>query len=215
MSRSSAFIAQLTNERRFGPGPRSRLRDLAGSGLDMDTPSLDLFTGLWWPLRKDNQAPRREIAWLVVKLYATFSIPHSRPDYGKGPTLAQIIGSREPPHRACQEAALLSGPLPQHEPARSQFLAARRFRRRFDALLCTPLTGLEPHLRWSLGIVADAVVARHWPGIDWVQLTDDLSSWDRADEHRRKQDIRDIWAEAYLNETIRTNHESKGANHVD
>ena len=170
MSQTAAFIARLTDERLFGPGERARLRALAGRGLNESTPGFDLFTGLWWPLRQKNQAaPRREVAWLVAKLYAACSIRHVRPEGGKGPPLAQVFGGFEP---------------------REPHLKAR-----FDALLCTPLSGLEPHLRWALSVVARAVAHHRAPGLDWVQLLDDLSVWDRGDEHR---DVRDIWAKDYL-----------------
>lgn len=69
MSQTAAFIARLTNDLKFGPGERARLRVLAGSGLDESIGGFDLFTGLWWPLRQKNTAsPRREIAWLISKL---------------------------------------------------------------------------------------------------------------------------------------------------
>ena len=175
------------------------MRALAGRGLDEDTPGFDVFTGLWWPLRKKNQAaPRREVAWLVTKLYAAFCVPHVPAEQGKESALAQVLGQCEPPHGACSDAALLTGPVPDWEPAKSQFIEARRFRRRFDALLCTPLNGLEPHLHWALREVHEVVVHGRCQGIDWVQLTDHLSVWDRADEHRKERDVRDIWAEQYL-----------------
>ncbi|TRZ48111.1 hypothetical protein D4S03_10345 [bacterium] len=182
MSQTAAFITQLTNKgfrRVFGPGDRARLRSLAGRGLDEDTAGFDLFTGLWWPLREKNRtAPRREIAWLIAKSYAAFPIPHepSKPD---GPTaLAVILGREE------RRLKGLDGP--------------RRFRQRFDSLLGTPLAGLEPYLRWALAAVRDAVAAGRAKGMDWVQLTDHLSIWDRGEEHRLERDIRDIWAEQYL-----------------
>jgi len=55
-----------------------------------------------------------------------------------------------------------------------------------------------------LGLAQDAVAGRiRWAtgisGIDWAQLLDDLSNWDRGEEHRRERDLRDIWAEDYLN----------------
>jgi len=58
-------------------------------------------------------------------------------------------------------------------------------------------------LRWALGEVARAVAgrvphARDVKGLDWVQLLDDLSIWDRGVEHRRGRDVRDLWAEMYL-----------------
>lgn len=183
MSQTTAFIARMAGERIIGPGERARLRSLAGCGLDEDTPGFDVFTGLWWPLRQKNKsAPPREIAWLVAKLYAASPIPHVRSNADEGPSLAQVLGRSEP----------------REEHAR------KRFRRRFDSLLCTPLGALEPHLRWALSIVRDAVVAGRSQGIDWVELTDHLSVWDRGEEHRLQRDIRDIWAEQYLEATHNT-----------
>jgi len=170
------FIGKLED---LKEGERSRLRRLAGQPLDETLPGFDLFTGLWWPLRERNpQAPRRETSWLVARLYGAFPVPHVRRD-GAARALAQVLGT-------CERK-------PREENAQ------RRFRARFDALLCSPLPALEPHLHWALSVVADAVERRTCTGLDWAQLLDDLSIWDRGGEHRRKRDIRDIWAEDYLN----------------
>jgi CRISPR type I-E-associated protein CasB/Cse2 len=176
MSQSAvAFIAGLTNDRRFGPGERARLRALAGRGLDENTPGFDLFTGLWWPLRQKNKAaPRREVAWLVAKLYAASSIRHVPCETGRPTTLAAILGREE---------------------RRLSDRACPRFRQRFDELLQTPLSALEPHLRWALSVVRDAAIANRSPGIDWERLTDDLSIWDRG------EDVRDTWAKHYVDAT--------------
>lgn len=169
MSQTAAFIRQLEN---LKEGERSRLRRLAGQPLDRTLHGFDLFTGLWWPLRYESQAaPRRETSWLVAKLYGAFPIPHAQ-----GQTLASLLGRLEPREEHDQQ----------------------RFRCRFDALLCSPLPVLEPHLRWALALLADAAVRGTFPGIDWVRLLDDLSIWDRGEAHRRDCDIRDIWAEDYL-----------------
>jgi hypothetical protein len=69
---------------------------------------------------------------------------------------------------------------------------------RFDTLLQSPLASLEPHLRWALSVVADAVTARRVSGPDWAQLLDDVSSWDRGEEHRGGRDVREKWACQYL-----------------
>jgi len=185
VSQAVTYIKRLED---LKEGERSRLRRLAGMPLDATLPGFDLFTGLWWPLRAKNQAtPRRETSWLVAKLYASFRIPHTRPDSMPGPMLPAVLGICEP----------------YDEYARP------RFRARFDALLCSPLPVLEPHLQWALSEVARAVAgrvphAKGVTGIDWAQLLDDLSIWDRTDQHRRKRDIRDIWVEAYLNSTDHT-----------
>jgi len=182
MSQTAEYIKRLSD---LQEGERSRLRCLAGRPLDATLQGFDLFTGLWWPLRKKSPAtPRREPSWLVAKLFGAFPIPHIRPDSGAGPSLPEVLGRCEP----------------QDEDDR------KRYRTRFDAMLCSSLSSLEPYLHWALGEVA-RVVAGHVPqardvkGIDWLQLLDDLSIWDRGEEHRRGRDVRDIWAEMYLNAT--------------
>ena len=208
MTQADPFIRKLES---LKEGERSRLRRLAGQPLDHAVPGFDLFTGLWWPLReKSAWAPRRETSWLVAKLFGVFPLPHV-PSERDGPTtLAFMLGSCEPKHPACPDAALLSSVPPQRDPAKRQFIDARRFRLRFDALLQTPLSGLEPHLRWALWSVGNAIQKEHASGFDWVQLLDDLSKWDRGAEYGRTGDVRDQWAEQYLNATSGT----KGVEHV-
>jgi hypothetical protein len=191
------FIKRLED---LKEGERSRLRRLVGQPLDKTLQGFDLFTGLWWPSRANSPvAPRRETSWLVAKLFGAFgsAVPHIRPQSGPGPTLPAVLGVCEP-----------------NDPP--DYKARDRFRRRFDAPLCSPLPALEPHLRWALNELARAVAgrvphARGITGIDWGRLLDDLSIWDRGDEHRRHRDIRDIWAEQYLNAT----HQPQGASHAD
>jgi len=169
MSHTIAFIQRLEN---LKEGERSRLRRLAGKPLDKTLQGFDLFTGLWWPLRQSSPvAPRRETSWVVAKLYGAFPIPHAQ-----GATLASLLGRLEPRDERDQA----------------------RFRRRFDALLCSPLPVVEPHLHWALRAIIDAFPGA---GVDWVRLLDDLSIWDRGEEHKRERDVRDIWAEQYLNAT--------------
>lgn len=179
MSQTAEYIKRLSE---LQEGERSRLRRLAGRPLDATLQGFDLFTGLWWSLRAKSPAtPRREPSWLVAKLFGAFRVPHIPPDSGAGPSLPEVLGRCEP----------------HGEDGR------KRFRTRFDALLCSSLSSLEPHLRWALGEVARAVAghtahARDVKGIDWAQFLDDLSIWDRGEVHRRQRDIRDIWAETYL-----------------
>lgn len=208
MSQTAEYIKRLSE---LKEGERSSLRRLVGRPLDETLQGFDLFTGLWWPLRAKSPAtPRREPSWLVAKLFCTVPVQHIRFDSGKGPLLPEILGRCEPPRPACWDAEPFSSVVPDREPAKSQFIAARKYRRRFDALLSTPLSGLEPHLRWALGEVARAVTGhvlylQDVKGIDWVQLLDDLSVWDRGEEHRRRRDVREEWAEMYLNATTITN----------
>lgn len=179
MSQTAEYIKRLSD---LQEGERSRLRHLAGRPLDATLQGFDLFTGLWWPLRAKSPAtPRRAPSWLVAKLFGAFRVPHIRPDSGVGISLPEVLGRCEPTDDS----------------------ERNRFRVRFDTLLCSSLSSLEPHLRWAMGEVARAV-AGHMPhvrdvkGIDWVQLLDDLSIWDRGEEHRSGRDIRDAWAESYL-----------------
>jgi len=182
MSQTAEYIKRLSD---MQEGELSVLRRLAGRTLDATLQGFDLFTGLWWPLRaKSQNCPRREPSWLVAKLFGAFRIPHIRPDSGAGPLLPEVLGRCEPNGKADIEC----------------------FRTRFDSLLCSSLSSLEPHLRWALGEIARAVAghvphARDVKGIDWAQLLDDLSIWGRGEEHRRGRDVRDIWAETYLNAT--------------
>jgi CRISPR type I-E-associated protein CasB/Cse2 len=176
MSKTAGYIKRLSD---LQEGERSRLRRLAGQPLDATLQGFDLFTGLWWPLRKESPtSPRRETSWLVAKLFGAFRVPHIQPDSGAGPALPEVLGRCEPRDED----------------------GGKRFRTRFDALLCSPLSSLEPHLRWALGEVARAVAGRvsQVEGIDWAQLLDDLSIWDHGERHRRGRDVRDIWAETYL-----------------
>jgi len=69
----------------------------------------------------------------------------------------------------------------------------KRHRRRFDALLRAPLAGLEPHLRWAL-----SEAARPAGGADWVQLLEDLRTWDRSQDRAGGTNVRDKWACQYL-----------------
>jgi CRISPR type I-E-associated protein CasB/Cse2 len=119
------FIEVLT---RLKTGELGLLRTHAGQGLDETVDGFDLFSGLWWPLRQKNQrAPRREVAWLIAKTYASCPIPQS-----PGDTLARQL-------RRCQ---------PSTDPAKE------RFRQKFDRMLIRPLNKIEPALRWALDRIA-------------------------------------------------------------
>ncbi len=172
MSATEEFIQHLE---KLKDGERSRLRRLAGRPLDDSLPGFDLFTGLWWPLReKSPAAPRRETSWLVAKLWGAFPIPHLRE---AAACLPAVLGRCEP--------------RDEHE--------RRRSRNRFDALLQSPQSALEPHLRWALAVAAEAVAAGRARGVDWADLLDDLSTWNRSVGHEPKRDVRETWAEQYLN----------------
>lgn len=117
-------------------GELGLLRTHAGQGLDESVDGFDLFTGLWWPLRqRSERTPRREVAWLIAKLYAFSPIEHS-----PGETLVGQL-------RQCR---------PNEERARE------RFRQKFDEMLTLPLRLIEPALRWALDLIASRDLKVDW-----------------------------------------------------
>jgi CRISPR type I-E-associated protein CasB/Cse2 len=109
-------------------GDLGLLRTHAGQGLDESVDGFDLFTGLWWPLRQKNErAPKREVAWLIAKLYAFCPVEHS-----PGDTLARQLVYCLPYKKEEQE----------------------RFEQKFDRMLVLPLDKIEPELRWALAEIA-------------------------------------------------------------
>ena len=211
MSQTLAFIQRLED---LKEGERSRLRRLAGQPLDQSLQGFDLFTGLWWPLRATNErTPRRELSWLITKLFSASSVPHVRPESGGGPSLPAVLGHCEPA-----------------DPP--DYKARDRFRRRFDAVICSSLSDIEPRLAWALDGIGRALADRvphagDVTGIDWALLLDDLSLWDRefnADDtwqahrlnthdrlvhcHETHHTPQDLWACEYL---YAANHLCQGA----
>lgn len=124
MTPTEQYIKALTILR---AGDLALLRTHAGQDLDETVDGFDLFAGLWWPLRaKSAGAPRREVAWLIAKLYAFRQISQT-----PGETLAIQISR-------CQPAGVT-----QRE----------RFTQRFDRMLTLPLGKLEPALQWALELM--------------------------------------------------------------
>jgi CRISPR type I-E-associated protein CasB/Cse2 len=118
------------------PGELGLLRTHAGQGLDETVDGFDLFTGLWWPLRaKSEGAPRREVAWLIAKLYAFRPLPFS-----PGETLASQLARCRPNKEQEKE----------------------RFTQRFDRMLTLPLEKIEPDLRWALDVLASKALKLDW-----------------------------------------------------
>lgn len=157
MTATQQFIGTLQS---LKPGDLGRLRKLAGLPLDESVAGFDLFAGLWWPLREKTQrAPRREVAWLVAKLYAFCPMP-------------QVDGMTLP--------VRLRRVRPDDE------RKAQCSQQMFDELLMLSLGQIEPALQWAIRYVADASV-----GLDWVRLTDDLSTWEREGTRLK-------WAKQYL-----------------
>lgn len=125
MTPTEQYISTLTH---LKAGAMALLRRHAMQRLDQSVDGFDLFAGLWWPLRQRREnTPRREVAWLVAKLYALNPIPPE-----KGASLPRRL-------RRC---------VPSGEGE------AARFRERFDRLLISPLERVEPELRWALAQLA-------------------------------------------------------------
>lgn len=156
MTPTEQYIRVLTN---LKSGELGLLRTHAGQGLDQTVDGFDLFTGLWWPLRQKNKAaPRREVAWLIAKLYAHRPIPQSEG------AIACQLRKRQPNSRS------------------------ERFADRLDRMLLLPLSQIEPALRWALDVLASGGL-----GVNWVELTNDLSTWERESTRLK-------WAAQYLEE---------------
>ncbi|MEW6403516.1 MAG: type I-E CRISPR-associated protein Cse2/CasB [Chloroflexota bacterium] len=133
MTPTEQYVDILT---RLKPGDLGLLRVNARHRLDESVDGFDLFTGLWWPLRERNEAaPRRDVAWLIAKLYAYCPIPHSPHDF-----LARQL-------RRCQ-------------PIEKQ--ASERYCKRFDRMLLLPLSQIEPALQWALDRVASNSLRLDW-----------------------------------------------------
>ncbi|MCD6326922.1 type I-E CRISPR-associated protein Cse2/CasB [bacterium] len=146
MTATAKFIETLE---KLKEGNLGLLRTHAGQGLDESVNGFDLFAGLWWPLRKENnRAPRRSVAWLIAKLYAFRPIRHEN-----GLTIAIQLRRCRPPKKEDRD----------------------RFRQKFDEMLILPLDDIEPALQWALQQIDDLAN----PRLDWVKLTDDLSIWER------------------------------------
>lgn len=175
MTPTQEFVARLVL---LGPAELATLRQHQGRPLSASLEAFDLFTGLWWPLRnKSPRAPRRQVAWLVAKLYARCPLqPTDQPTC----TLPRQLA------RSCVASAAL---LTRNRLAARPHLerAISRFRARFDALLGLPLRRLEPALAWAV----DTIAALDAPILNWAILLDDLSRWENYSLRRR-------WAEIFL-----------------
>jgi len=133
VSPTEEYIVCLTN---LKGGDLGLLRSHAGQGIDESVDSFDLFAGIWWPLRAKNQrAPRREVAWLIAKLYALRPIEHS-----PGETLACQLGRSRPGEKTDR----------------------KRFEQRFDTMLSLPLDKIEPALQSALDLLASKDLKVDW-----------------------------------------------------
>lgn len=163
------YIKELA---KLKPGDLGLLRTHAGQGLDESVEGFDLFAGVWWPLRqKSGAAPKRSVAWLIAKLYATIRL--------------EQLESEE-----CRLARQLARCAPRDEKERKRFI------KRFDRILRTPVRQLEPDLTWALNQLRE-----HKLKLNWVHLTDTLSQWER-------QSTRYYWATEFTSNL-------PGANHAD
>lgn len=133
MTATEQYINVLAN---LKAGELGLLRTHAGQGLDETVNGFDLFTGLWWPLRQKNErAPRREVAWLIAKLYAFRPIKNMPNE-----TLACQLGRCRPEKDTERE----------------------RFAQRFDRMLTLPLGKLEPALQWALDLIDSKNLNLDW-----------------------------------------------------
>ncbi|HQF67875.1 MAG TPA: type I-E CRISPR-associated protein Cse2/CasB [Candidatus Cloacimonadota bacterium] len=151
------FITSLEN---LKEGDLGILRKLRGARLDEELPGFDLFTALWWPLRQKNQrAPKREVAWLIAKLFAEF-----RFEQREEATLPILMGS------ICRKLG------PKKE--------LPRVLARFDQLASLDIMHMEEPLLVIMGILRK----HQQVYFDWVDLTDVLSFWEQETVKREWSD---------------------------
>lgn len=151
---SEQTLLYIKELRRLKPGDLGLLRTHTGQGLDESVEGFDLFAGVWWPLRqKSAGAPKRDVAWLIAKLYAVVPLEHMDNDECH---LARQLARCAPPRYS------------------NDGKPRKAFVRRFDKLLRTPLRQLEPDLSWALIQLRERNLK-----LDWVHLTDTLSLWER------------------------------------
>lgn len=133
MTATEEYIQKLTS---LKAGELGLIRAQSGQGLHSSVEAFDLFTGLWWPLRERSaQAPRRDTAWLIAKLYARSPLPH-KPG-GRLPVLLRRCEPTDPKKR-------------------------ERFQRNVDDLLLANENELEHHMKWALKELAEANVSIDW-----------------------------------------------------
>lgn len=133
MTSTDQYIAVLAS---LKTGDIGILRTLAGKRLDTSLEGFDLFAGLWWPLRQTNKrAPRREVAWLIAKVFAQCPVPHIPGSY-----LAHQLGRFQP------------NETPERE----------RYCRRFDRMLGLSVGQIEPELQWAVNWVVSNNLRIDW-----------------------------------------------------
>lgn len=133
MSATEDYITVLSSLKK---GDLGLLRRLGREGPDESVDGFDLFAGLWWPLRQRNQrAPRRQVAWLVAKLYAANPLEHF-----KGAFFAQQLGMTRP---------FESEALQSHK-------------KRFNQILISPIGHLEAPMQWGLSCLQDSRQQVDW-----------------------------------------------------
>jgi len=121
---------------RLKPGELSLLREHAGRSLDDSLAAFDLFSGLWWPLRERNErAPRRGVAWVVSKLYASTPLENK-----PGRRFAWQLA------RCREDVDLEKDPVVK----------------RFDRILTLPLSQIESALHWGLERISSHNLSLDW-----------------------------------------------------
>ena len=164
MNPTEQYIQVLT---KLKHGEIGLLRMHAGQGLDVSVAGYDLFAGLWWPLRQKNEcAPRREVAWLIAKLYAACPTSPS-----PGNTLARQLGRCQPGEKRARD----------------------RFRQKFDALLMLPIDNIEPALRWALDWTSSCNMKIDWVKLtDDLSIWERETTRLKWAEHFMETDERDL-----------------------
>lgn len=153
MTPTEEYIKILGN---LKSGDLGLLRSHIGKTLDESVDAFDLFTAIWWPLREKNQrAPRREVAWLIAKLYAFQPLTHKRAIEYQLPWLVGRMANQSPDTK-------------------------KQTYQKYDYLVQSSLETIEPALQWAL-----LTISEKYDYLDWVHLTDTLSKWEDLTTRRQ------------------------------
>lgn len=146
-----AFVEELCGH--VKNGELALLRSQAQRDLATSVLAYDLFTGLWWPLRRnDPRVPERASAWQLIKLYSFIPVAQ---DPSPSRRLAEHL-------RRLWKAA-------------SDERERARLGRRYDQLFASRHGELEARLREALLMVVNAKRREGaLPALDWEELLESL-----------------------------------------
>ena len=152
-------------------------RNLAQQGIGSNVKAFDIFTKIWWPLRKKfSTMSNKETCWLIAKLFCAFPIPLPHDEKERDCSLPTLLGEIETDLNE---------------------MNVNRHTSKFKSLLVSPFENIESNLRWALTIIKKRYDSNNIPGFSWDLLMSDLSSWKSPASSNHRNNL----AKNYLNAT--------------